>query len=237
MASILIAEDNPAHRALARFVLEDQGGHHVCTVESAATLLHHLDSANPDLLVLDVVLPGQDGFDLCRQLRRQMSLPILFVSSRSDPHDKVIGLRAGADDYLAKPFDPVELVERVNSLLRRARRWQVGPTGTILRAGDLRLELIDRTLFIKERGPIPLTSDECRILLALLSRPGDVWSRELLLRKLWDSPDYAGPANAVESHVSRLRRKMERNPRHPVYLTTVRGQGYLLEVTEKREHR
>jgi DNA-binding response OmpR family regulator len=234
MASILIADDNPSHRALAQFVLESQGGHSVRAVDSAPALLEELASGDPDLLVLDVVMPGQTGLDLCRQLRRRDTLPILLVSGRSASEDVVIGLRSGADDYLAKPFDPSVLIERVNALLRRTSRSKAEPTGAVFRAGDIRLHLIDRSVWLRDRGPITLTPNECRLLFAMLCKPGVVWTREMILRRLWDSADYCGPTAAVESYISRLRQKLERNPRKPVYFATVRGFGYLLNVTAER---
>src|SRR5687767_9577719 len=185
MADILIAEDDTANRALMQFVLETQGGHSVRAFENAAGALVALGEAEPDLLVLDVVMPGMTGLELCRRLRRGGALPILMVSGRSEPTDRVAGLRSGADDYLAKPFDPTELLERVNALLRRARRTQADPSGAVVRAGDLRLHLVERQLWVSERGPINLTPNECRLLYTLLSRPEKVWTRQELLQRLW----------------------------------------------------
>jgi len=229
MADVLVADDDPANRALMHFVLESIGGHHVRATDTVAGVLELLREREPDVLVLDVVLPGVTGLDLCRRLRRGGALPILLVSARSDPADRVTGLRSGADDYLAKPFDPVELVERVNALLRRARRARADPSGATLRAGDFRLHLIDRRVWVAGRGPIELTPNECRLLYIMLSRPDTVWPRDVLLQRLWDL-DLPGavPATAIETCIARLRRKIERSPRRPVYLQTVRGLGYRL---------
>lgn len=232
MAEILIAEDDTANRALMQFVLETQGGHRVRATENASRALVALGEAEPDLLVLDVVMPGMTGLELCRRLRRGGALPILMVSGRSEPTDRVAGLRSGADDYLPKPFDPTELLERVNALLRRSRRTQADPSGAVVRAGDLRLHLVERQLWVGERGPIGLTPNECRLLYTLLSRPEKVWTRQELLQRLWDvSSEDVGPVTAVESHIARLRRKLERTPHTPAYLMTVRGHGYRLRVT------
>lgn len=254
MADVLVVEQAPNHRALAQFVLEQQGGHTVRFAGCATSLLSELERNQPDILLMEAMLPvasmpagssdgsaagatttgASSGVDLCRQLRRTVSLPILMVSQRADPSDRVMGLRAGADDFLPKPWDPDELLERVNALLRRARRTEVGLSGTTVRAGDFRLNLIDRNVWVKERGPIALTPVECRLLYAMLNKPGALWTREALLQKLWDLPagqPFNGPANAAEAHVSRLRRKLERNPKRPQYLITVRGEGYQLKVT------
>lgn len=229
MASILIAEDDRANRLLMQFVLEVQGGHHVRAADSAASAMQLIEAAVPDVLVLDVVMPGDSGLDLCRRLRRGGGLPILMVSGRGDPAHRVEGLRSGADDYLSKPFDPAELLERVNALLRRSRRSESGPDGAAIRAGDLRLHLIDHQLWVGDRGPISLTQNECRLLYVMLSRPNEVWTRVELLSRLWDAPDsYGGTSTAIESYVTRLRRKLEHAPRRPAYLRTVRGKGYLL---------
>jgi DNA-binding response OmpR family regulator len=236
MAEVLVAEEAQSHRALAQFVLETQGGHTVRFVQDGSTLLSEMDRREPDLVLLEAMLPSAGGanagMDLCRQLRRRVSLPILMVSQHSDTSYRVQGLRAGADDFLPKPWDPDELLERVNALLRRTRRSEMGPSGAIARAGDLRLHLIDRELWIKERGPIELTPVECRLLYAMLNKPGTVWTREALLYRIGGFPKgYEGPANTVEAHVSRLRRKIERVPKNPHYLVTVRGEGYQLQVT------
>ena len=232
MAEVLVAEAAPSHQALAQFVLGTQGGHTVRFAGSAGTVLEEVESASPDLLLLEASLADRCGLDLCRQLRRTVSVPILMVSQRSAPADRVQGLRAGADDFLAKPFDPDELLERVNALLRRTRRTEIGPTGATVHAGDLRLHLIDRTLWVKERGPIELTPVECRLVYAMMGKPGALWTREQLMQRLSDVPaGYDGPTSAVEAHVSRLRRKLERDPKRPSYLVTVRGQGYQLNVT------
>ena len=232
MAEVLVADAAPSHQALAQFVLGTQGGHSVRFAPSAGTVLEQVESAAPDILLLETSLDDRCGLDLCRQLRRKMNVPILMLSQRAAPADRVLGLRAGADDFLQKPFDPDELLERVNALLRRTRRTEMTPTGATARAGDLRLHLIDRALWIKERGPIELTPVECRLIYAMMGKPGVLWSRAMLMQRLGDVPEgYDGPTSAVEAHVSRLRRKLEQEPKRPRYLMTVRGQGYQLNVT------
>ena len=229
MADILIADDDPPNRALMRFVLESQGGHAVRAADSAAGALQQLQGGEPDLLVLDVSMPGMSGLDLCRDLRRIGALPVLMVSGRGDVEDRVKGLRAGADDYLPKPFDPTELLERVNALLRRTRRFTGEPAGSVLRAGKLRLRAIDRQVWVGDRGPISLTATECQLLYVLMTRPEHVWSAEALLRRLREvSHGDAAARGSLESYIARLRLKLEPDARHPRHVVTVRGCGYQL---------
>lgn len=231
MAEILIADDDASNRALMRFVLESQGGHAVRAADSAAGTLVQLQAGEPDLLVLDVAMPGTSGLELCRSLRRGASLPVLMVSGRGNVDDRVAGLRAGADDYLPKPFDPAELLERVNALLRRARRISVEPSGAVFKAGRLRLRLIDRQAWVSDRGPIALTAIESQILYLLMTRPECVWPRDELLRRLREvSHGAAFTTGTLESYVARLRAKIERDPHHPMCVVTVRGRGYRLRA-------
>ena len=229
MADILIADDDQPNRALMRFVLETQGGHSVRAADSAAGALQLLQAGEPDLLVLDVAMPGTSGLELCRDLRRSGAVPVLMVSGHGEVHDRVRGLRAGADDYLPKPFDPSELLERVNALLRRTRRFAADPAGAVLRAGKLRLRPIDRQVWVGDRGPIALTATECQLLYVLMTRPEHVWPADELLRRLREiSGGAAATRGAIESYVARLRAKLEADPRQPRYVTTVRGCGYRL---------
>ena len=229
MADILIADDDAPNRALMRFVLESQGGHAVRAADSAAAALQHIQQGEPDLLVLDVTMPGISGLELCRDLRRTGALPVLMVSGRGEVEDRVSGLRAGADDYLPKPFDPAELLERVNALLRRTRRFAGEPAGAVLRAGKLRLRPIDRHAWVGDRGPISLTAIECQLLYVLMTRPEHAWPAEELLRRLREvSGGDAAARGSLESYVARLRAKLEPDARHPRHVVTVRGRGYQL---------
>ena len=229
MADILIADDDAASRALMRFVLETQGGHVVRAAECAAGAMQQLEQGEPDVLVLDVAMPGTSGLELCRALRRGGALPVLMVSGHGTVDDRVTGLRAGADDYLPKPFDPGELLERVNALLRRTRRVVGEPAGSTLRTGKLRLRPIDRQAWVDIRGPISLTATECQLLYLFMTRPEHVWARDELLGRLRDVSHGAAAADAsLESYVARLRAKLEREPHHPSFVVTVRGRGYQL---------
>ena len=229
MADILIADDDAPNRALMRFVLETQGGHAVRAADSATAALQLLQIGEPDLLVLDVAMPGTSGLELCRDLRRSGALPVLMVSGHGAVEDRVKGLRAGADDYLPKPFDPAELLERVNALLRRTRRFAADPAGAVLRAGKLRLRPIDRQAWVGDRGPIALTATECQLLYVLMTRPEHVWQSDELLRRLREvSHGGASARGALESYVARLRAKLEADPRRPKHVVTVRSRGYQL---------
>ena len=231
MADILIADDEAANRALMRFVLETQGAHTVREADSAAAALAELRHGEPDLLVLDVAMPGTSGLELCRELRRTGALPVLMVSGRGEVEDRVRGLRAGADDYLPKPFDPAELLERVNALLRRARRYAVDPGGSVLRAGRLRLRPIDRLAWVGERGPIQLTATECQLLYVLMTRPGHVWGAGELLGRLREmSGGVVAARGSLESYVARLRAKLEPGGCRSLHVVTVRGLGYQLQA-------
>lgn len=236
MAIILVAESEPPNQDLYRFILETQGDHEVRVapcLQSALTVLH---SNEPDLVIADASLAGKTaagaGLDLCRHVRRTSAIPIIVVSSLTEAGDRIAGLRAGADDYVTRPFDPWELLERVHALLRRARRYQTEPSGGILRAGRLRLRLLDHQVWVDNRGPIALTPTECRLLYLFLLKPYYTWPREELLARLWDLPagegpiNNAGPRATIESYVARLRAKIERMPHRPVLLVTVRGSGY-----------
>src|SRR6266545_3874631 len=149
MASILIADDDEANRALMQFVLQAQGGHQVTETSNAAAAAQVMEAVDPDLVVLDVMMPGISGLEFSRTLRRKGGPPILMVSGLGGVEDRITGLRSGADDYLPKPFDPAEFLERVNALLRRARRIQLDPTGATVRAGHHR-----------HRVPPPLRHDD-----------------------------------------------------------------------------
>ncbi len=223
---ILSVEDDERIRTAVKLALEDEGW----VVEEAETGEIALDAfaRNPaDVVLIDIMLPGIDGFEVCRSLRRTSDVPIIMVTARADTHDVVAGLEAGADDYLSKPFAPKELSARIRALLRRARTPEHAPSGQALRFGDL--EVIPDQGVVRVAGrEVHLTKTEFRLLCELASSPGRVFSREVLLERVWGY-GYFGDGRLVDVHVRRLRTKVEADPANPRHVATVRGLGYKLQ--------
>ena len=224
---ILVVEDDPRLRErLARYLTGE--GFRVTTAEDAAEARTKLRAINPDLMVLDVMMPGEDGLDLTQSLRLERShdLPILLLTARGSPEDRIAGFEAGADDYLGKPFEPRELVLRIRALLRRAPPAPApnGPLGPV-RIGDKEYD-VDRGELRDASGPIRLTGGESALLTALARKPNEVLSREEIADAL--GMDDSGE-RAIDVQVVRLRRKIEADPREPRFLHTVRGRGYILK--------
>ena len=178
------------------------------------------------MVLIDIMLPGIDGFEVCRALRRESDVPIIMVTARADTHDVVAGLEAGADDYLTKPFAPKELSARIRAMLRRARNSD-GQTLQRIKVGDLEISPEEGVVFNGEQE-VHLTKTEFKLLVELASQPGKVFSREVLLERVWGY-DYFGDGRLVDVHVRRLRTKIEPDPAHPRYVLTSRGMGYKLQ--------
>jgi DNA-binding response OmpR family regulator len=222
--SILAVEDDERIRTAVRLALEDEGWD-VEEAESGERALEVFGGGPFDVVLIDLMLPGIDGFELCRSLRRNSDVPIVMVTARTDTHDVVAGLEAGADDYLTKPFEPKELSARIRALLRRVR--PSAPGHTHLRFGDLEV-IPDEGVVRKDGAEVHLTKTEFRLLVELASSPGRVHSREHLLEKVWGY-DYFGDGRLVDVHVRRLRTKVEADPAMPRHVVTVRGLGYKLQ--------
>ncbi len=222
---ILSVEDDERIRTAVKLALEDEGW----SVEEADTgeeALNSFQRQPADVVLIDIMLPGIDGFDVCRAIRRTSDVPIVMVTARADTHDVVAGLEAGADDYLTKPFAPKELSARIRALLRRARSTDA--TATHLRFGEL--EIIPDEGVVRRGGEeIHLTKTEFRLLVELASSPGRVFSREVLLERVWGY-GYFGDGRLVDVHVRRLRTKVEADPANPRHVVTVRGLGYKLQA-------
>jgi DNA-binding response OmpR family regulator len=225
MSRILIIEDDERIRSSMRLALEDEG-YTVDDVASGEEGVARFTEQPAELVLIDLMLPGIDGFEACRTLRRQSTVPVIMVTARSDTHDVVAGLEAGADDYVTKPFVAKELAARIRALLRRARPVDSGPDA--LTFGDV--ELIPDAGVVRRAGvEVHCTRTEFRLLCELAENPGKVLSREQLLERVWGY-DYFGDGRLVDVHVRRLRTKVEPDPANPQFILTVRGMGYKLAV-------
>jgi len=225
MSRILIVEDDERIRSSMRLALEDEG-HAVDDVGSGEEAITRFDDEPAELVLMDLMLPGMGGFETCRVLRRSSTVPIIMVTARSDTHDVVAGLEAGADDYVTKPFEAKELAARIRALLRRSRHE--GEDSTVLGFGDVEIEP-DAGVVRQAGAEVHCTRTEFRLLCELANHPGKVLSREQLLERVWGY-DYFGDGRLVDVHVRRLRTKVEPDPAAPRFILTVRGMGYKLAV-------
>jgi two-component system response regulator MtrA len=218
---LLVVDDDRGIRETMELALAEEG-YIVDSANDAEEAMVAIRSNAPDLLILDVMLPGQDGFELCREIRRTSSLPIILLTAKTDTIDIVVGLESGADDYVTKPFEIRELVARLRSLLRRSQADDDTPQ--VLRVGPLEIRP-DEGVVRKNDEIVALTRTEFRLLTTLAARAGRVFSREKLLSDVWGY-DYFGDARLVDVHVRRLRMKVEDDPHNPAIIQTVRGMGY-----------
>lgn len=223
-AFLLLVEDELDLAEAIKMGIDDEGWQ-VEHVPDGTTGLSRAESGEHDLVILDVRLPGLNGFDLCRQLRLSSNIPVLFLTARSSEMDKVVGLELGGDDYLAKPFGMRELRARVRALLRRANA-QPGEEKRI-RVHDLLL-LPERQSVYRGKQRIQLTASEYQLLLALAQRPGMIFTREMLMEALWQTDRNTGSPLTVNVHVRNLRAKLGDDPEDPRYIVSVRGLGYKL---------
>jgi DNA-binding response OmpR family regulator len=218
----LFVEDDESIRAQIVALLRDEG----YDTDEAATGeagLATFDRRPADCVLLDVMLPDLEGFEVCRRLRARSDVPIIMVTARSDTFDVVAGLEAGADDYVTKPFEPKELTARIRAMLRRAQGLETAPT---VRTLGGRVEVVPDEGVVRVEGEeVHLTRTEFRLLCELTNSPGRVFTREMLLETVWGY-EYIGDAKLVDVHVYRLRTKIEANPADPQHLLTVRGLGY-----------
>jgi DNA-binding response OmpR family regulator len=221
---ILVVEDDERIRSSMRLALEEEG-YEVDDVASGEEALDHFTAQAPDVTLIDLMLPGMDGFECCRALRRQSAVPIIMVTARTDTHDIVAGLEAGADDYVTKPFVAKELGARIRALLRRARPAEEEPR--TLTFGDLEIIPEQGVLRHHDGGDVHCTRTEFRLLCELAMNPNKVLTREQLLDRVWGY-DYFGDGRLVDVHIRRLRTKVEPDPALPRHILTVRGMGYKL---------
>jgi len=221
---ILVIEDEAPIARLARDYLE-RHGYRVLVAADGPTGLAAARRESPDLVLLDLLLPGLDGREVCRRLRAESAVPIIMLTALAEESDQIVGLELGADDYITKPFSPAVLVARVRAALRRARGDLA--EATALRRGDLEIDPDAYAVTLAGR-PLRLTPHEFRLLLALARRPGQTLSRDQLLDELHGAADLGAVDRSVDSHIKNLRRKLERDPERPPFIETVYGVGYRL---------
>jgi Response regulators consisting of a CheY-like receiver domain and a winged-helix DNA-binding domain len=221
---ILVVEDEEAIARLISYNLKKEG-FEVLTSGDGLEALEMIRSERPDLIILDIMLPGMDGFDICRVIRKEdISVPIIMLSARNEEVDKILGLELGGDDYVTKPFSPRELIARVRALLRRSQSLQVLFEHETVSFDRLVVDFSGHEIKVNDQV-VQLTPKEFELLEYLIRHRGIVVSRDLLLDQVWDY-DFAGDTRIVDVHISRLREKIESDPKNPYYIQTVRGVGY-----------
>jgi two-component system response regulator RegX3 len=226
---ILVADDEPSVRDSVGYALS-QEGFEVVLAEDGDDAESKLADGDPgfDLLILDIMMPGRSGLDLCRDVRGRSPVPIILLTAKDAEVDKVVGLEVGADDYVTKPFSVRELLGRVRAQLRRRELDRItGPAaGQLIEAGPVRIDLA-RHLVTVGGHPVNLTRSEFQVLRLLAERPGQVFSRKEIMEELWQS-EFRGDVRACDVHISNLRQKVEADPQEPELVLTVRGIGYKL---------
>jgi two-component system OmpR family response regulator len=223
---VLIVEDDANLLEALKYNLRKEG-YAVVTAGDGEQALGIARREKPDLLILDVMLPGLNGFEVCRILRKEISVPIIMLTARADEMDKVVGLEIGADDYMTKPFSMRELLARVRAMLRRTKMSEPVKEQEIIKIGDIEIDIArHRASFAG--AVLELSPKEFDLLAFLARNKGLVFTRERLLEKVWGY-DFAGDTRTVDVHVRWLRKKIETDPARPGYLVTVRGTGYKLE--------
>ncbi|NDI34269.1 response regulator transcription factor [Chengkuizengella sediminis] len=226
--TILVADDETNITDVCSRYLEREG-YHVITVNDGDAALEKWKKISLDLIILDLMMPGKNGWQVCEEIRNQDDIPIIMLTARAEEMDRVMGLTMGADDYLTKPFSPRELVLRVKGILRRQQRvvTQTSSEPDLIQFSGLEIDVKKRSVMVDGKA-IELTLKEFEVLLLLSSHPNQVFSRDQLLNKVWES-DYVGDMNTVTVHVRRLREKIEPDASKPKYIKTVWGIGYKLE--------
>ncbi len=224
--SVLIIDDDAKLVELLQLYFE-KDGFVVFTANDGLTALKTAREKEPDILVLDLMLPGMDGWDICRALRRDSEVPILMLTARAEESDRLVGLEIGADDYVTKPFSPKEVVARVKAILRRTKRTAAKVES--VRLGDVVIDLKQYQV-TKGGQPVELTPTEFKMLELLAANPGRVFSRLQIVEQA-QGYSFEGYERTIDAHIKNLRRKIEDNPREPVYIQTVYGVGYRMAGT------
>lgn len=221
---ILLADDEPSIQTLIKQILEE-GGYTFCGAHDGREVFELVRTEQPDLIILDVMMPGMDGFRVCAALREQgLDLPILILSAKGDIVDKSVGFSAGADDYLVKPFSPEELLMRVQAHLRRQNRSALARS-PLVSIGDLEIDTVRHRLVLRGEE-VSITPKESHILTYLAQRKGQIVTREQLIKEVWGE-EFVGETSSVAVFIRKLREKIERDPSHPALIKTVRNAGYI----------
>ncbi len=223
MKKVLVVDDEESILKVVEYALSD-AGYEVHTAQDGQAAEFLFEQVRPDLVILDVMLPGKSGLDIAKDLRTASNVPIIMLSARGDEVDRILGLEFGADDYVTKPFSPRELVSRVKAILRRVE--SAPAEKACIEVGDLQIDTLSRQVKLAGQ-PIHLTTSEYGILLHLAKHPGTAYSRQAILAALWDESPI-GDERAVDVHIHNIREKIEEDHRNPTYLLTVRGYGYRL---------
>ena len=222
---ILVVDDEKKIVDIVKAYLEKEG-FHVFVAYEGNSVMEIVRTKNPDLIVLDLMLPGLSGWDICREIRKTSEIPIIMLTARDEAADKIVGLELGADDYVTKPFNPNELVSRVRAVLRRSSTAK--PPATGLKIADLAVD-IDKHTVLRAGHPVELTATEFELLKTMVQSPGRVFSRMQLLDNLQDDKAFEGYERTIDSHIKNLRKKLEVDPDKPRYIVTVYGVGYKVE--------
>ena len=220
---ILIVEDEESISEPLASALEREG-YEIAIAPTAETALDAVRTKEPDLVLLDVMLPDGDGREILRDIRSSSSTPVIMLSARGEETDMVVGLELGADDYVSKPFRAAELIARIRAVLRRTGERQAQPSPSALDVDDVHLDLDTRTV-TRDNEPLDLTLKEFDLLRALMERAGRVASRQELMDEVWD-PHWFGPTKTLDVHISWLRKKIEDDPSEPRFIATIRGVGF-----------
>lgn len=223
---ILIVEDEDGIRELLLLHLKREG-YEIHAASTGLEALAAFESGEFDLILLDIMLPDIDGFKIVRRIREHSSVPVIFISARTDDADKVLGLELGADDYVSKPFSPLEILSRVRAQLRRYLQYSGKETSVLVTNGDLSLDC--QSYEIRKSGQIlDFNPKEFSLVSLLIKNPGKVYTKQQLYELVWEE-NYYGDDNTIMVHISHIRDKIEDDPKKPVYLKTIRGIGYKME--------
>lgn len=224
---VLVVDDDHKILRLVRIELTAQG-FGVSMAERGEEALQALPRVRPELVVLDIIMPGMDGLAVLKKIRESSGVPVILLTAKGTDSDKIMGLELGADDYIPKPFNPEELTARVRAVLRRSQVREAPAAGNRLQCGDIVIDLARRTVFVEDQ-PVVLSRTEWQLLQQLCANAGRVMLHEDLLTRTW-GPEYRDDLQYLRVWVSRLRQKLEKNPAEPRYIRTVQGIGYILEA-------